>query len=165
VDWTSVLLHGATFLPHGGRIARRVASGIQELCRWIGVGTAFRQMAYLGDRTGAFAILEEKRKLFPVTRKPNMRGSWLLLGLVVEGLVVLGEERQAIQLYPLTRELVDTGGWYFGRFPSSRGRSPDSLRQRRTSMKPPKNIFGSRCGKLNPFPICLNRRKSTAFMR
>jgi len=115
----SVLLHGATFLPHGGRIARRVASGIQELCRWIGVGTAFRQMAYLGDRTGAFAILEEKRKLFPVTRKPNMRGSWLLLGLVVEELHVLGEERQAIQLYPLTRELLDTGAvvlWPISRF-------------------------------------------------
>lgn len=48
-----------------------------------------------------------------------MRGSWLLLGLVVEGLVVLGEEGQAIQLYPLSRELVDTGAvvlWPISRF-------------------------------------------------
>lgn len=32
-----------------------------------------------------------------------------MLGLVVEGLVVLGEQAQAGQLYPLVRDLIDTG--------------------------------------------------------
>jgi hypothetical protein len=118
-DWTSVLLHAQA------SYRRAVGSlGVlgQEFRNWVdgfGVGTAFRQMAYLGDRTGAFAILEEKRELLPVTGKPNMRGSWLLLGLVVEGLAVLGEEKQAVQLYPLSRELVDTGAvllWPISRF-------------------------------------------------
>ena len=32
-----------------------------------------------------------------------------MLALVVEGLVMLGEQAQAGQLYPLVRELIDTG--------------------------------------------------------
>jgi hypothetical protein len=39
----------------------------------------------------------------------NPRGSWLLLASVVEGLLMLGEEELAAQLYPLTLELIDTG--------------------------------------------------------
>ena len=42
-----------------------------------------------------------------------------MLGLVVEGLVMLGEQAQAGQLYPLVRELIDTGAvalWPISRF-------------------------------------------------
>ena len=42
-----------------------------------------------------------------------------MLGLVVEGLVMLGEQAQAGQLYPLVRELIDTGAvvlWPIRRF-------------------------------------------------
>jgi hypothetical protein len=46
-------------------------------------------------------------------------GSWSMLALVVEGLFVLGEKSDAGQLYPLARELVDTGAvvlWPIFRF-------------------------------------------------
>ncbi len=118
-DWTSVLLHAqASYRMAVGSLGV-LGQEFRNSVDGFGVGTAFRQMAYLGDRTGAFAILEEKPKLLPMTGKQNMRGSWLLLGLVVEGLVVLGEERQAAQLYPFTRELLDTGAvvlWPISRF-------------------------------------------------
>jgi tetratricopeptide (TPR) repeat protein len=74
-----------------------------------GVGTLFRQMAYAGDRDGALAILDEKRAWLPHGGQPNTRGSWLMLALVIEGLVMLGDHPQAGQLYPLVSELVSTG--------------------------------------------------------
>jgi len=85
----------------------------------IGVGTLFRQMAYAGDRDGALAILDEKRPLMPRSRQPNAAGSWWMLALGIEGLVMLGEQSQAARLYPLARELVGTGAialWAFSRF-------------------------------------------------
>ena len=42
-----------------------------------------------------------------------------MLALVIEGLVMLGEQSQAAQLYPLVRELIDTGAvalWPISRF-------------------------------------------------
>jgi predicted ATPase len=84
-----------------------------------GVGTLFRQMAYAGDRTGALAILDEKRGWLPISGRPNTSGSWSMLALVIEGLVILGEHSQAAQLYPLARELADTGAvalWQIFRF-------------------------------------------------
>ncbi len=84
-----------------------------------GEGALFRQMAYDGDRAGALAILEKNRARLPVNGQENFRGSWWMLGLVVEGLVMLGEQAQAGQLYPLVRELIDTGAvalWPISRF-------------------------------------------------
>lgn len=84
-----------------------------------GEGILFRQMAYAGDRAGALALLEKNRPLLPVSGKQNYRGSWWLLGLVVEGLVMLGEQAQAGQLYPVVRELIATGavvGWPVPRY-------------------------------------------------
>jgi tetratricopeptide (TPR) repeat protein len=75
----------------------------------IGIGTIFRQMAYAGDRNGALAILDEKRALIPRSGQTNAVGSWWMLTLVIEGLVMLGEQSQAAQLYPLAGELVSTG--------------------------------------------------------
>jgi hypothetical protein len=76
-------------------------------------------MAYSGDRDGALAILEKNRALLPVAGHENYRGSWWMLTLVIEGLVMLGEQAQAGQLYPLVRELIDTGavvGWPIPRY-------------------------------------------------
>jgi tetratricopeptide (TPR) repeat protein len=87
--------------------------------RGTGVGTFFRQMAYVGDHAGASAILDEKRGWLPQTGRPNTFGSWWMLALVIEGLFVLGEKSEAGQLYPLVRELVDTGAvvmWPIFRF-------------------------------------------------
>src|ERR1700732_4766333 len=74
-----------------------------------GVGTLFRQMAYAGDHAGAFAILDEKRALLPLSGQLNTAGPWWMLASVIEGLVILGEQSQAGQLYPLLRELICTG--------------------------------------------------------
>ena len=74
-----------------------------------GVGTLFLQMAHAGDRDGALAVLDEKRSLLPRIGQPNSIGSWWMLALVIEGLVILGEQTQAAQLYPLARELIGTG--------------------------------------------------------
>ncbi len=108
-NWASALSHAqAACRPEPG-------SSIEG----IGVGTLFRQMAYAGDRNGAFAILDEKRTWLPVSGRPNTRGSWLMLALVIEGLVMLGEQSQAEELYPLVGELVDTGAvalWPIFRF-------------------------------------------------
>ena len=82
-------------------------------------GTLFRQMAYAGDRAGAMAILHENRALLAVSGQQNIRGSWWMLALVIEGLVMLGEHSQAGQLYPLARELIGTGAvtlWPIFRF-------------------------------------------------
>ena len=75
----------------------------------LGAGTIFRQMAYAGDRDGALAILDEARGLLPHRGEPNTAGSWLMLALAIEGLVMLGEHSQAGELYPLVRELLGIG--------------------------------------------------------
>jgi hypothetical protein len=74
-----------------------------------GVGMIFRQLAYAGDHDDALAILDEKRALLPRSGQTNTAGSWLMLALVIEGLVMLGEQSQAGQLYPLICELLGTG--------------------------------------------------------
>jgi len=87
--------------------------------RGTGVGTLFRQLAYVGDHAGASAILREKYAWLPSSGRPNTFGSWWMLALVIEGLVILGEVSEAGQLYPLFRELVNTGAvvlWPIFRF-------------------------------------------------
>jgi hypothetical protein len=76
-------------------------------------------MAYAGDHDGALAILREKRAWLPLSGQQNSRGSWMMLALVIEGLVMLGEQSQAAQFYPLARELIATGAvviWPISRF-------------------------------------------------
>jgi tetratricopeptide (TPR) repeat protein len=98
-DWTSALARAQACVgPEPG-------SSIEGY----GVGTLFRQMAYTGDRDGALAILDEKRTWLPLSGRPNTRGSWLMLALVIEGLAMLGEHSQAGQFYPLICELLGTG--------------------------------------------------------
>jgi hypothetical protein len=108
-NWAGALLHSrASCRPE-------IGSSLEGL----GVGELFRQMAYAGDHAGAFAILDEKRAWLPLSGQQNGVGSWLMLALVIEGLIMLGERSQAAQLYPLTLELVGTGAimlWKISRF-------------------------------------------------
>jgi hypothetical protein len=108
-NWADALLHA------------KAACAVLPLIsiQGLGVGTLFRQLAYAHDRDGAFAILDEGRRLLPAGGQHHTRGSWLTLALVIEGLVMLGEQAQAAQLYPLARELIDTGSvalWPMSRF-------------------------------------------------
>jgi len=108
-NWTRALLHAqASCRPEAG-------SSIEGF----GVGTFFRQLTYAGDRDGALAILDEKRALLPRSGQSNTAGSWFMLALVIEGLVMLGEQSRAAQLHPLVRELIGTGAvvlWPIFRF-------------------------------------------------
>jgi hypothetical protein len=84
-----------------------------------GWGALFRQMVYAGNHGGALAILDQKRTLLPCIGQQNSMGSWCMLALVIEGLVVLGEQSHAGELYPIARELVHTGAialWPIFRF-------------------------------------------------
>ncbi len=109
-NWAAALSHA--------QAAVRIDAAASSM-RGFGEGALFRQMAYSGDRDGALAILEKNRALLPVAGHENYRGSWWMLTLVIEGLVMLGEQAQAGQLYPLVRELIDTGavvGWPIPRY-------------------------------------------------
>jgi len=108
-NWADALLHA--------RSSCRIEPGLS--IAGLGVGTLFRHLAYAGDHDGALTVLGEKCKCLPRGGQPNIRGSWLLLALLVEGLVILGKQSQAGLLYPLVRELVDSGAvalWPIYRF-------------------------------------------------
>jgi tetratricopeptide (TPR) repeat protein len=85
----------------------------------LGTGPLFRQMAYAGDRTGALAFLNEKKSWMPQAGRKNRRGSWTMLASVIEGLTMLGERAQTADLYPLAREMLDSGAvtiWTLSRY-------------------------------------------------
>jgi tetratricopeptide (TPR) repeat protein len=98
-DWASALLHAEASSRHE----------VGNSARGMGVATLFRQMAYAGNRVDALAILHERREWLPASGQPNPMGAWPMLALMIEGLVILGEKSEAGQLYPLARELIDTG--------------------------------------------------------
>ncbi len=72
-------------------------------------GVAFRQHAYLGDRSRALGRLDETQSLVPSAGRPNTVGSWNMLVLTIEGLAVLGEREKVVALHPLVPELLATG--------------------------------------------------------
>jgi predicted ATPase len=99
----------ATALLHAQASCQLEVERVESSTRGLGVGTLFRQMAYAGDRAGAFGILEGNLALLPVIGHQNIRGSWWMLALVIEGLIALGEQSKAAPFYPLARELIGTG--------------------------------------------------------
>ncbi len=108
-NWTGALLHA---LASCGSEPESGTEGV-------GSGTLFRQLAYAGDRDGAFAILDQKRSWLPHSGQDNIRSSWFMLALVIEGLAMLGEQAQAAELYPLVSDLLETGAvalWPIHRF-------------------------------------------------
>jgi tetratricopeptide (TPR) repeat protein len=98
-NWSNALFHAQA-------ASRREPGSCME---GLGVGTIFRQLTYAGDRDEALAILNEKRALLPRSGQTNTAGSWMMLVLVIEGLLMLGEHSQAGQLYELVCELIGTG--------------------------------------------------------
>lgn len=75
-----------------------------------GTGMLFRQRAYLGDRAGALALLEQKRARLPrLESSPSRIGAWALMLLAIEGLFVLGDRAEAGALYPLALQAIQTG--------------------------------------------------------
>jgi eukaryotic-like serine/threonine-protein kinase len=109
-NWPGALAHA--------RASCRIDTEMSSI-RGIGEGALFRQMAYSGNSSDALALLEKHRAALPVSGRENIRGSWWMLVMVVEGLAMLGEQAQAGQLYPLVRELMDTGaivGWPIPRY-------------------------------------------------
>jgi tetratricopeptide (TPR) repeat protein len=98
-DWASAMSHAQ--VAYRGEVERSFAG--------YGAGMLFRLMSYAGDRKGALALLDETRALLPDSGRPNEAPSWVLLLMVIEGLVVLGEHSQAGQFYPLVEELIDLG--------------------------------------------------------
>lgn len=72
------------------------------------VGTLFRQRAYLGDRSGALALLDEAPQVVPTIGRPNTLGQWNMLVLMVEGLSVLGERERVAALHPAMIDLLAT---------------------------------------------------------
>jgi hypothetical protein len=108
-DWSAALSHAQA--SHNAREGTFIGG--------FGGGTLVRQMAYDGDRDGALALLDQKRDWLPRAGQPNTMGSWWMLVLATEGLMVLGEKQRAARLYPLLRELADTGAvvlWPIFRF-------------------------------------------------
>ncbi len=93
-----------------------------HVMRALNIGTLFRQKAYAGDRDGAFALLRQHSEKLARAREANTYGSWAMLLLVIEGLVVLGERGQAAALYPRVRGLIATGTVclaFISRFPQT----------------------------------------------
>ena len=102
-NWASAL--------HHAQASSRLEA--ENFLRGAGVATLFRQLAYVGDKAGALAILHENRAWLPRSSRPNTMGSWWMLVQVIEGLVMLDEQPQAGQFYSLVRELIDTGAVVF----------------------------------------------------
>jgi hypothetical protein len=59
--------------------------------------------------TAHLQTLMKSARWLPHSGQHNTRGSWFMLALVIEGLVMLGHQSQAVQVYPLARELIGTG--------------------------------------------------------
>jgi tetratricopeptide (TPR) repeat protein len=102
-NWKSALDHAQTSFRFEA----------ENFLRGAGVGTLFRQLSYNGDRAAASTLLRDKRSWLPRSGQPNPMGSWWMLAEVIEGLVMLGEQSQAGEFYPLARELINTGAVAF----------------------------------------------------
>jgi tetratricopeptide (TPR) repeat protein len=71
----------------------------------------FELLAYMGDREGALALLEEvDDDRLPVAGQPNVWGRWTMLLSAVEGLYVLGERDRAAGFYDLVVECIERTG-------------------------------------------------------
>jgi tetratricopeptide (TPR) repeat protein len=68
----------------------------------------FEYLAYLGDRQGALALLDDtEENCLPKAGQPNGWGRWVMLLSAVEGLYVLGEHDRAGAFYDLVVECID----------------------------------------------------------
>jgi len=71
-------------------------------------GLLFEYLAYVGDREGALALLDDADdNRMPKAGQPNGWGPWMMLLSVVEGLYVMGERDRAAGFYDLVVECMD----------------------------------------------------------
>ncbi len=79
-------------------------------------GSLFVLTAYAGTRDDALTMLAEQNTRLPTAGKANTLGRWAALHHLVEGLAVLERFEDCGRLYPLAKELIDTGmvatWWY-----------------------------------------------------
>jgi len=71
--------------------------------------THFLLKAYSGEKSGALAMLKERRDHLPVHGQTNAIGVWIMSLAVAEGLVILDEPEGAAELYSLIIEALDIG--------------------------------------------------------
>jgi tetratricopeptide (TPR) repeat protein len=69
----------------------------------------FQYRAYTGARAEALQMLAEREQDLPGPGGPNRFGPWTMLGAVVEGLVILGEDDRATAHYPVLVEALADG--------------------------------------------------------
>jgi tetratricopeptide (TPR) repeat protein len=75
----------------------------------LNIAMRFLAKAYSGDTEGALKLLEHGPEMVAHLGETNSHGSWALSMASIEGLYVLGERRKVATLYPVARELIDTG--------------------------------------------------------
>jgi len=78
---------------------------------FVGVGPSMllRLAGYSGQRDRTLELADETRARLPIPQMANTIGAWLLLIGTVEGLAIVGERGRAAELYPLVRELLESG--------------------------------------------------------
>jgi tetratricopeptide (TPR) repeat protein len=74
-----------------------------------GPSMLLRLAGYLGERDRALELADQTRPRLPIPQMANTIGAWLLLIGTVEGLAMVGERGRAAELYPLVRELLESG--------------------------------------------------------
>jgi hypothetical protein len=92
--------------PHFEAGARLDADGALQGWGWAWL---FQYRAYTGARDAALGMLAEKEEDLPRPGGPNRFGPWTMLGAVVDGLVMLGEEARAAVHYPVLVEALADG--------------------------------------------------------
>lgn len=75
-----------------------------------GWSALFELLAYTGDSQAAMSLLEKHRHTFPQLDEANTCGSWVAALTAVEGLVVLGEFKQAAKLLPSIEQCIQRTG-------------------------------------------------------
>ena len=68
-----------------------------------------RLAGYSGQRDRAVELADKTRPRLPIPKRANTIGTWLLLIGTIEGLAMVGERDRAAKLYPLVRELLESG--------------------------------------------------------
>jgi len=120
-------------------------------------------MAYATDQDGALRIFDEKREWLPIPGQYNRGDSWWMLALVTEGLVMLGQQSQAADLYILARELVRIGAvtlWPIFRFTQTiTGIAAAATRQWETA----EEHFGIALRQAESFPYILEQAEIRCF--
>lgn len=92
--------------PHFEEGAARDPDGALNGWGWAWL---FQHRAYTGAGEEALRMLAEREADLPRPGRPNRFGPWTMLGAVVEGLVVLGEDNRAAGHYPVLLEALAAG--------------------------------------------------------